>query len=153
MQKIPTWIVILSTAILLFGGLAIFSLLFSGLSEADDTTLKEVSEAPIGLFLGVGIPVYILESMIFTVVLVELGAKFAKSPMLGAALGIIGYGVIYHWSNGIFSILITSWIALVLNSSYILLRQRSRKIAILSTIGHKLLFLFYAAYTIYAGVN
>ncbi|GAA4357078.1 hypothetical protein [Kangiella marina] len=146
MNKIPTYIVILSTAILLFGGLAIFSL-FS--EAADENTLQEISEAPLALFLGVGIPIYILEALCFTVITIELSAKFARSTWLGAILGILAYGVLYHWSNGAFSILISSWIVLVLNSSYIILRKRSRKIGIASTIAHKLAFFFFAVYSIY----
>ncbi|QOY63651.1 hypothetical protein INQ40_05355 [Lysobacter sp. H21R4] len=146
MKGFPTWIVISLTAILLFGGLEIADLFAS---DADELRINELSEAPPELFLGVGIPTMILEALFWTVSFVELGAKYARSALLGAALGVLGYGVVFHWSGGLVSILASSWIALVLNGSYVLLLQRSRTVAILSTVSLKVAFLLSVAFTIY----
>ncbi|WP_043957309.1 hypothetical protein [Lysobacter sp. A03] len=146
MKGFPTWIVITLTAILLFGGLEIAEL-FS--PDTDELRISELSAAPPELFLGVGIPVVILEALFWTVCFVELGAKYARSALLGAALGVLGYGVLFHWSEGLVSILASSWIALVLNGSYVLLLQRSRTVAILSTVALKIVFLLSVAFTIY----
>ena len=68
---------------------------------------------------------------------------------IGVAAGVLGFGVLYHWSHGISGIVLASWIALVLNTSYVVLRTRSRKTAILSTLGQKLGFLLIAAIAVY----
>ena len=146
MQKFPTWTIIAITAALLFGGLEIADLLAP---PGDESQLKRLSETPPTLFLGVGIPVVILEALFWTVLFVELAAKYIRLPLLGATLGIFGYGVAFHWSGGVFSILVSSWIALILNGSYVLLRQRSRLIAITSTVAHKVAFILLAALGIY----
>ena len=147
MHRFPTWIVISITAVLLFGGLQIAAAFGP---VVDEVELKTLTETPLGLFLGVGIPVVIFEALFWTVAFVELGAKFAKSPLIGAIGGLIGYGVVFHWSGGVFSVLVSSWIALILNSSYVLLRRRSRMVAILSTMAHKVAFIIYAAFSMYA---
>src|SRR5690554_6922365 len=149
-QRIPTWVVVLMTAILIFGGLELAELLIDSTDEAE---LYVLQNAPMILFLGVGVLVYIFEAMLFTVIPIELTNKFLRSPWLGAFLGIVFYGPVYHWSNGAFSVFITIWIVLVLNSSYIILRQRSRRVAICSTIGLKIIFILYAALSIYSDVG
>ncbi|MGY0653056.1 hypothetical protein ACW7GZ_14595 [Luteimonas sp. A537] len=149
MDRLPTWVVIVITAIFLFGGLEVAALLFELPTDEPALTDPDLAEAPLSLFLGVGILVYIFEALFWTVLFVELGAKYAKSPLLGAILGLLGYGVVFHWSGGFFSVLVSSWIALVLNSSYVLLRQRSRTVAILSTVALKVIFILSVAFAIY----
>ena len=139
------------TAILLFGGLELFNLLVDSKNASDfEAELDVLRSAPMILFIIVGIIVYIVEAMLFTVIPIELSGKFTHFPWVGATLGIVLYGPLYHGSNGVFSVLISSWIALVLNSSYLILRQRLRKVAILSTMGLKIIFILYAAFSIYS---
>jgi hypothetical protein len=97
------------------------------------------------LVLAVGVTVVFLEALLWTVAMVELADRFTGSPVLGAIVGVLGYGLALHWSSGTFSVLVSSWVVLVLNSSYVLLRRSSRGVAIASTIAQKLAFLLYAA--------
>jgi hypothetical protein len=147
MDRLPAWIVISATALLLFGGLEVADLFAP---ESDATKVKELAEAPLSLFLGVGVLVVILEALFWTVCFVEFGAKYLRSPLLGAALGVLGYGVVFHWPGGLVPIVASSWIALVLNSSYVLLRQRSRALAVVSTVTLKVAFILSVAFSIYA---
>jgi hypothetical protein len=149
-RRIPTRVIILVTAVMLFGGLELAGLLIDSTDEAE---LDMFRNAPVILFLGVGIIVYILEAMLFTVIPIELSHKFTRTSWFGAMIGIILYGPLYHGSDGLLSILISSWIILVLNSSYIILRLQSRQVAIISTTGFKILFIFYAAFSIYSEVS
>ena len=146
MERIPTWSIILVTTILFFGGLQLAKIFEPAV---DENELEILLGKPILLFLSIGIPVVILEALFWTVGFIELGAKFLRSPLLGASAGILGYGVLFHWSEGVFSVLLTSWIALVLNTSYVFLRQSSRKTAIYSTLAHKVAFIVYAAFIIH----
>lgn len=148
MRRAPTWAVIGCTALALFGASELLALIeppeFSEVAN-------DIADAPIALFLGVGIIVYVFEALLWTVAFTEAGARLFKSARLGAFLGVLAYGVVFHWSGGWFSILASSWIGMVLNLSYLILRERSRKIAILSTIAHKVAFILYATWTLYGG--
>jgi hypothetical protein len=137
--------IVSTTTALLFGGLQVATLFEPTLDENELSKLR----TPLALFLGVGIPVVVLEALLWTVAFVELSAKLAKSPVIGAILGVLAYGVVFHWAGGMFSVLVSTWIALVLNGSYVLLRQRSRPVAIVSTVAHKIAFILYAAFSIY----
>ena len=148
MTRLPTWAIILITTLLLFGGLAVASYLLPTHTAGEIEKLKELGHISRGQFLAVGILVVILEALFWTVAFVELGAKFAKSPLLGAALGVFSYSVVHHWSGGFKAIVMSGWIVLVLNASYVVLRQRSRLVAVLSTVAHKLAFLTVAVIAI-----
>ena len=150
MAKLPTWVVILITSVLLFGGLEIASFIKPTQTVADIEKLKILGQISVVQFLGIGILVEILEALFWTVTFVEFAAKLAKTPQLGAVLGIIAYGVIFHWSGGISSILISGWIILVLNVSYVELRKRSHLVAVLSTVAQKIAFIMLAAVSIYS---
>src|SRR5689334_17951993 len=136
-MRLSTWKVVFLTTLLLFGGIWVLGL---ALPDGDNAKLRALAHAPVALLIGVGVSVYILEGMVWTVGAIELGARFAHSPPLGAAFGVIGYGCLSHWSGGSSSVIAASWIALVLNCSYLELRQRSKRVAFLSTVGHKLAF-------------
>lgn len=141
-QRFPTWAIIVATTVALFGGLAIAAQL---VPDAHGHQLPLVSQPSLGRLFVIGVPAYLMEALVFTVGAIELAAKFARRPLLGAAAGIFGYGVLYHWSHGLSGIILASWIALVLNASYIVLRARSKQTAILSTVGQKLTILMFAA--------
>jgi len=146
MQRFPTWTIIVATTVALYGGLLIAAHL---VPDAHNHTFSPLKlPTPFRLF-AIGIPVYVLEALVFTVGAIEAAAKFIRMPILGAAVGVLGYGVIYHWSHGLSGIILASWIALVLNASYVVLRERSRKTAILSTVGQKLAFLLLAALVLF----
>ena len=142
MQRLPTWAIVIATTVVLYGGLMIAAHLVPDAHIHKLPLLK--SPTPLRLF-AIGIPVYVMEALVFTVGAIEAAARFVCMPALGAAAGILGYGVVYHWSHGLSGIILASWIALVLNASYLLLRERSKQTAILSTVGQKLAFLLFAA--------
>ncbi|WP_337243630.1 hypothetical protein [Luteimonas sp. gir] len=146
MHKIPTWLIICLTALTLTGGLASISTL-----EPDQIKHAsiEIGGAPLWLFLVVGVSVYVLEAFVWTVAFTEFGARFFKHAAVGALLGVVAYGPIFHGPEGWFSILVSSWICFVLNMSYMIIRKRSRRTAILSTVAHKLVFILYAAWEIF----
>jgi hypothetical protein len=146
MQKFSTWKVVCLTTFLLFGGIWALALV---LPDGDNSKLQALAHAPIALFIGVGIAVYVLEGLVWTVGAIELGARLARSPRLGAAVGVGGYGFLSHWAGGSSSVIAATWIALVLNCSYLVLRQRCKRVAIVSTVGHKLAYFLMAAYVVY----
>ncbi|HEY2346922.1 MAG TPA: hypothetical protein VGH80_13775 [Xanthomonadaceae bacterium] len=147
MQRFPTWTIIVATTVVLYGGLIVLAHLIPDAHAHKPPLLKLPS---LDRIIFVGIPVYLLEALFFTAGAIEVSAKFASMPLLGAAAGVLGYGVLYHWSHGLSGIILASWIALVLNASYLVLRARSRKTAILSTVGQKLTFLLFAVLGLYA---
>jgi hypothetical protein len=149
MARLPTWAIIVITSVLLFGGLEAASFLKPTQTNADIEKLRVFGQVSIVQFLCVGILVEILEALFWTVAFVELGAKLAKSPLLGAVLGVIAYSILFHWSGGISAILISGWIVLVLNASYVVLRQRSQLVAIFSTVAQKIAFITLGAISIY----
>jgi hypothetical protein len=149
MARLPTWAIILITTVLLFGGLEVASFLKPTETNTDIEKLGVLGQVSMVQFLCIGILVEILEALFWTVGFVELGSKLAKSPLLGAVLGVIAYSVVFHWSGGIVSILISGWIVLVLNASYLILRQRSRPVAIFSTVAQKIAFITLAAVSVY----
>lgn len=139
------WRFVLMTTLLLFGGLELADLLLLSPPPVD----AGLSDVPIGLFLAVAIPVGILEGLFWTVGCIELAARWLRSASVGAVIGIVGYGAVFHWSGGALAILVSTWIVLVLNVGYLLLRSRSRRTAVISTLAHKVLFMLYAAHGIY----
>ena len=146
MRTFPTWTIVIATTVALLGGLAVLS------EIVPDAHAKRVSlpalPSPL-MFFAIGVPAYVAEALLFTVVPIELASRFLRIPPLGAAVGVLGYGVAYHWSHGISGIVLASWIALVLNTSYLVLRARSKRTAIASTLGHKIAFLMLAAFGVY----
>jgi hypothetical protein len=149
MAKLPTWAIILITTVLLFGGLEVASFLVTAQNDADIEKLRILSHISRFRFLFIGILVVTLEALFWTVAFVELGGKLVKSPLFGAALGIFAYSVVHHWSGGAKAILVSGWIVMVLNVSYVVLRQRSRPLAILSTVAQKIAFIAFAAISIF----
>lgn len=143
------WRIVLMTTILLFGGLELADLLLLSPPPVD----AGLSDVPMGLFLAVAIPVGILEGLFWTVGCIELTARWLRSASIGAVAGIVGYGAIFHWSGGALSILVSTWIVLVLNVGYLLLRSRSRRAAVISTLAHKVLFMLYAAHGLYIAAS
>lgn len=139
------WRVALMTTILLFGGLELADLLLPAPAPLD----AGLADVPIGLFLAVAIPVGILEGLFWTVACIELSARWLRSAAVGALLGIVGYGAVFHWSGGALSILVSTWIVLVLNVGYLRLRSQSRRAAVISTLAQKVLFMLYAAHGLY----
>ncbi|MFT3905778.1 MAG: hypothetical protein QM718_05695 [Steroidobacteraceae bacterium] len=146
-RRIPTFVIVLSTTLVLFAGLYLASLREE--TAAQDGKLQLLSKISPDLFLGIGIPVMVLEALFWTVAFVELTAKFT-SLWLGAFAGVLSYGVAYHWNGGLISIFVSGWIALVLNVSYVLLRSRSRRVAVLSTVFQKVVFIIWVAAALYA---
>lgn len=146
MHKFPTWTIIITTTVVLFGGLIIAAHLVPDANIHKPSLLTLPSPLR---FFAIGVPIYVIEALFFTVVPIELAAKFVRMPLIGAAAGVLGYGVLYHWSHGLSGIILASWIAVVLNASYLLLRTRSKKTATLSTVGQKLAFLLFAALSVY----
>lgn len=138
--------IIIATTIVLFVGLLIAGHLVPDAHAHEQSLLKLPS--PIRLMV-IGIPVYVAEALVFVVAPIEAAAKFLRMPLLGAVVGILGYGVLYHWSHGLSGIVLASWIALVLCASYLVLRVRSKKTAILSTVWQKLVFLLFASLSVY----
>lgn len=146
MQRFPTWMIVVATTVVLYGGLAVAAQL---VPDAHAHALPLLKLPSLDRLFVIGVPAYVMEALVFTVGAIEVAAKFMRMPLLGAAAGILGYGVLYHWSHGLSGIILASWIALVLNASYIVLRERSKKTAILSTVGQKLTILMFAALVLY----
>lgn len=115
---------------------------------AEDMKAKGLDEAYLGIFLSFGIPVVILEALVWTIAPIELSARFAKSTLIGAALGLLGF-VAFHWRGGLEAMMGSGWVVLVLNTSYLVLRPRSRRVAIWSTVGQKLAFILVVSFAIY----
>jgi len=149
MARVPTWVVILITSALLFGGLEVSSFLVQTQTDLDIERLRVAHQVSVVQFLSLGIFIETLEALFWTVAFIELGAKLAKSPLFGAVLGVVGYSVVFHWSGGINAILVTGWIVLVLNASYLVLRERSRLMAVFSTVAQKIAFITLAAVSLY----
>ena len=145
-QRYPTWTIIVATTVVLYGGLIIAGHLVPDAHADKFSPLK--LPTPFRLF-AIGIPAYVMEALVFTVGAIEAAARFVRMPLLGAAAGVLGYGVVYHWSHGLSGIILATWIALVLNASYLVLRERSIRTAILSTAGQKLAFLLLAALVLF----
>lgn len=143
-QRMPTWAIVAATAIALYGGLAIV-----GHLVPDAHAHKPFTLPPLSRVFTIGIPAYVLEALVFTVVPIELATRYLHKPLFGAAAGVLGYGVLYHWSHGLPGIVLASWIALVLNTSYLVLRDRSVNTAIIATLGQKIGFLLLAVLAIY----
>jgi hypothetical protein len=146
MTRFPTWAIIVLTTVVLYGGLIIAAHL---VPDAHAHNLPLLKLPSLFRIFAIGVPVYVAEALFFSVGCIELAEKVLRMPVLGAAVGVVGYGVIYHWHHGISGIILASWIATVLNASYIILRARSIKIAILSTVGQKLTFLVLAVLALY----
>lgn len=144
MQNVPTWAIVAATTIALYGGLAI-----AGHLVPDAHAHKLSTLPPLARVFTVGVPAYVLEALVFSVAPIELATRFLHKPLVGAAVGVVGYGVVYHWPHGLAGIVLASWIALVLNSSYVVLRQRSISTAVIATLGQKLGFLLLAVLSIY----
>ena len=148
MRKIPTAAIFLVAAALLVGGLLVLP--FGNDTGSSVDTSAKIAQHP-WLFAGVGLVVEVGEALVWTVAFIESFAWALRAPWLGAIAGIAAYSVGFHWNRGLVGILASGWIVLVLNVTYLILRERSKKTAVLCTIGLKWCFLAYAAVDIARG--
>ena len=105
--------------------------------QAADGAMKA---APAWLLLLVGALVPALEAIVWCMGFIE-GAHFvARRPALGALLGAMAYGVAYHHAYDLRTIAAATWVAAVINVSYLALREQSRGKALLWAIGLRWVF-------------
>ena len=110
----------------------------------DRTIDAAMKSAPIWLLILAGLVIPILEAIFWTFCFIEGAAAMARRPQWGAFVGVIAYGTVYHSSGDIRTILAASWVALVANISYLILRTRSRSLALSWVIGLRWAFVGFA---------
>ena len=67
-----------------------------------------------------------------------------KGPDQGALVGVVVYGAVYHSSGDVRTVLAATWVACVINTSYLILRTRSRIRALLWAAGPRWTFVGFA---------
>ena len=127
----------------MFGGLAAISTV-TGPEVLVDPKVEILRSAPAWLLGIAGVVVPVLEVLVWTVAFVEGFARVFRTPLLGAACGVLAYSVLFHWSGGILAIVASAWVGCVLNCAYYLMRNRSRLAAIVNTVALRWSFLAFA---------
>jgi hypothetical protein len=128
---------------LMFGGLVLISAL-TGPDGLIDPKIEVLRSAPPWLLGLVGLVVPVIEAFVWTVSFVEGFAYTLRTPLLGAVCGILAYGVLFHLSGGILGIVAATWVGVVLNCTYYLMRNRSRLAAFANTVALRWCFLAFA---------
>lgn len=140
-QKLPLWLYFPIAAFLLWAGLAIMSGLLN--DPLDAARAELLRQAPIWVLVLVPLG----EALLWTVAFIEAGAYF-HAAAIGAVFGVAAYSLLFHWSFGLWGIVVSSWIGGILNASYVLMRKRSRLAAAANAIALRWAFIAYAYYTI-----
>ncbi len=126
--------------------LAVPIALSAGTADAmgDKTVDAAMKAAPIWLLIVAGLSVPLLEAVLWTICFIEGADAIARRPQWGALGGVVAYGAIYHSSGDMRTVLASTWVAFVVNISYLVLRIRSRMMAILWVAGLRWIFVGFA---------
>jgi hypothetical protein len=140
-RKLPLWLYWPIGALLLWAGLALASSLMD--DPADVARADLLRQAPLWVLVVVPLG----EALVWTVAFVEVGACF-RAPVIGAAIGVAAYSVLLHASFGIWGIVVSAWIGVIVNGCYVLMRDRSRVAAVANALALRWSFIAYAYFSV-----
>ncbi len=137
--RVPGPVAFLASALVMLAGPFALGALFPD-GPIPATPDAAMNAAPLGVLLIVWAVVPPLEALFWSAFFIEAADAVARRPLVGAALGTLGYGVLYHAKLGALAIAGAAWIALVGSACYLVARQRSRWLALLWATGLRWIF-------------
>jgi hypothetical protein len=122
--------------VVLFGGLALLEPIVPG----DPGDLGAIQNVSLAVVAVLGFVVLAGEAIVFTVVPVELSARFLRNGLWGLVAGAVAYSPVLHGSNGVAGVVFSAWIVLVIGSVYSFQRTSSVIVACAQAVGLKWAF-------------
>ena len=146
-DRIPSWCFFPIGLVLLSAGLSLIDAILP-MPEGPDFKSELFRTTSLWILVPAAVLVPAGEGLLWTVFFTEGFARVFRAPVMGAVVGVIGYGVIFHFAGGELAIAASTWIGTVLASLYLVMRERSRWKAILNTVCLRWAFMLYVYFTL-----